>query len=169
VSFTNNRIGPTSQSADEQSWPGQAAITVQGGFNPPGRPLFTDVAIKWNIVDASVRAVYLDRCETVEIGGNRFAPTARGGLTVAGCGRVIIRDNTLTQVSRGAHGTYNALEIVGVDDPDVVRNTVQNTTHKHCVRSAVQNGHGGVIYARGNHWTRGHGSIFAGSPQWDTD
>jgi hypothetical protein len=108
-------------------------------------------------------------CENVEIGGNQFAATARAGLTVAACGRAVVRDNTLTQVSRGSHGTYNAIDIVGVDDPDVVRNTVRDTTHKHCVYSAIRQGHGGVIYARDNHWTKGTGSIFAGTPYWDTD
>lgn len=169
VTFRNNRVGPTSQSAVEQAWPGQAALTVSGGWNPPGYPLFTDAVITGNVVDVAVRGVYVEFCERVELGGNQFAPVARTGLTVGACGRAAIHDNRLAQVSRGAHGGYDALEVVGVDDPDVLRNTVLDRTHRHCVRSAVRQGHGGVIHARDNHWTRGHGAIFAGSPPWDSD
>lgn len=169
VTFTGNRIGPTAQSAAEQSWPGQAAITVQGGYNPPSYPLFTDVVITNNVVEQSVRGVYVDMCQNVEIGGNRFAALARAGLTVAACGTAVVRDNVLAQVSRGAHGGYNGFEFVGVDNPDLLRNTLQNTTHNHCVYSARREGHGGVIYARGNTLTKGVGTEFAGTPAWDTD
>jgi hypothetical protein len=164
VSFTNNTIGPTSQSAEEQAWAGQAAITVQGGWNPPDYPLFTEVAIKWNTVAESVRGVYVDMSRQVEIAGNTFAPTAHGGLTLGACGTALIRDNTLKQVSRGAVGQYNAIDLYGVDAADLVRNTVLNTTHKHCVYSAPRAGHVGVWHDHGNHWTRGQGPLFGGTP-----
>jgi hypothetical protein len=169
VTFTGNTIGPTAQSADEQNWAGQAAITVQGGLNPPSYPLFTDAVITGNTVAQSVRGLYVDMCENVEVGDNQFAPLARAGLTVAACGNAVVRDNILAQVSRGAHGKYNGVDIVGVDNPDLLRNTLQSTTHNHCVYSALREGHGGVIYARGNHWTKGYGTVFSGSPVWDTD
>src|SRR6266545_3064204 len=120
-----------------------------------------------NVVNIAVRGVYIDFCSSVDIGGNTFEPVARAGITVGACGKAYIHDNVLKQVSRGAFGVYNGFEFVGIDDPDLLRNTLQSTTHKHCVISQVREGHGGVIYARNNHLTKGFGTVFAGTLYWD--
>ncbi len=167
VAFRNNRIGPTAQSSIEQNWAGQAAIVIQGDMNPPSYPLFTTAVVTDNVVNIAVRGVYIDFCSSVDIGGNTFEPVARAGITVGACGKAYIHDNVLKQVSRGAFGVYNGFEFVGIDDPDLLRNTLQSTTHKHCVISQVREGHGGVIYARNNHLTKGFGTVFAGTLYWD--
>src|SRR6266545_1641489 len=125
-------------------------------------------------------------CNNVAFRNNRIGPTAQSSIEQNWAGQAaiviqgdmnppsyplfttaVVTDNVLKQVSRGAFGVYNGFEFVGIDDPDLLRNTLQSTTHKHCVISQVRERHGGVIYARNNHLTKGFGTVFAGTLYWD--
>lgn len=177
VTVHNCTLGYSGQPADEPPRGGQAAIEISGGYlnnsggtnnGVPYPPRTTTVTIANNRFLGGARGIYLEWCGGVSVTGNDIGPMGRAGIVVAESAGADVRDNLLRQVSRGAHGAFDGMQFHNVPGQvDVVGNRLWEATHNHCVIST--GARASVIHARGNTWTKGHGSVFAGSPAWNSD
>jgi hypothetical protein len=90
------------------------------------------------------------------------------GMTIAVAASATVSDNTFQQVSTEVPGDSNGIHLYDVRGPaSVTRNVVRGTTHLHCVQCSGSRA--SKIVARKNTWTKGRGTVFTGSPFWDSD